>query len=124
MKFEDFGVKMKEMGIARQQNEFFFHGIPLLDFFKINPNKFTFMVAQKINDEKFALSFDFSEKILKQIFVKMASEKKVPTKKVPFFSNRFILNQAIYINIKATMGKEERDSCGDVFIPFIIEEVL
>lgn len=117
----DYGMKLKANGLSTKQDVYFYE-IPLVDFFKLDNNSFTFMVSEWYQNQELVLSFDFSNRELKKIHSIIETQQRICIKD-PFYPNKCIINQAIYLDIKARLGKEEQDSSGDKFIPFIIKEI-
>jgi hypothetical protein len=85
----DYGTKLKANGLTTKQDVYFYE-IPLVEFFKLNNNSFTFMVSEWHQNEELVLSFDFSNRELKKIHSIMATQQRVYIKD-SFYPNKFII---------------------------------
>lgn len=118
---KDYGTKLKNNGFSRKL-DINFYGVSFVGCFKLDSSLYTFATSTHDHEEELVLYFDFSNHEFRTISKIVNSEGKVFYKS-SIFDNRLMINEPIYLDIKARLGEVQENLAGDKFIPLVIKQI-
>ncbi len=122
---KDLGLHLKRLGYESFES-LIFPDVPITHIGQLDHDMFSLSGAVKIEEDRYAVTFDFGQDIFEQLHDKI-SKKAVEILSHRESGNRRIVNFAdtVYkVTIDSRIGKELQENKEEIFLPLIINRII
>ncbi|OJV20992.1 MAG: restriction endonuclease [Dyadobacter sp. 50-39] len=122
---KDLGLHLKRLGFDKMESLIFPH-VPLTHVGQLSPNMFSSSGGIKTDEGNYVVTFDFDERILKELAGKIPDEaiRKLSVRKPGMNQVVHFPDKVYLVSIDCRIGETLEENNDEIFLPLIINKIL